>query len=123
VRHRPLLLYGSLVLVAGVQESVVVSAVDAVDAEVRELVRCRGLDPFEDRATMRRLVDEVVSDYDERARTSSLVPLPDSRSAARAVYHAVARLRAAAAAPGRPDGRGDLDQRAGSGLRRAAGPS
>ena len=33
---------------------------------------------------MRRLVDEVVTDDDERALTSSLPPLPDCRSAARA---------------------------------------
>lgn len=68
----------------------VVAAVDAVEAEVRELVRRRGLDPIEDRVAMRRLVDEVVSDYDERALTSSLLPLSDVRSAARAVYDAVA---------------------------------
>jgi hypothetical protein len=28
-----------------------------VEAEVRGLVRCRGLDPIEDRAAVRRLVD------------------------------------------------------------------
>jgi pilus assembly protein CpaF len=66
------------------------SAYEHVEAEVRELVRRRGLDPIEDRAAMRRLVDEVVTDYDERALTSSLPPLPDPRSAARAVYDAVA---------------------------------
>ena len=65
-------------------------AVDVVEAEVRELVRRRGLDPIVDRTAMRRLVDEVVSDYDERALVSSLPPLPDLRSAARAVYDAVA---------------------------------
>ena len=70
--------------------SAVGSAYENVEAEVRELVRRRGLDPIEDRAAMRRLVDEVVTDYDERALTSSLPPLPDSRSAARAVYDAVA---------------------------------
>jgi pilus assembly protein CpaF len=64
--------------------------VDAVEAEVRELVRRRGLDPFADQAAMRRLVDEVVTDYDERSLTSSLPPLPDPRSAARAVYDSVA---------------------------------
>jgi pilus assembly protein CpaF len=67
-----------------------VSGVDVVEAEVRELVRRRGLDPVADRAAVRRLVDEVVSDYDERSLVSSLTPLPDSRSAARAVYDAVA---------------------------------
>ncbi len=63
---------------------------DAVEAEVRELVRRRGLDPFADQLAMRRLVDEVVHDYDERTLTSSLPPLPDPRSAARAVYDSVA---------------------------------
>ena len=66
------------------------SAVDTVEAEVRELVRRRGLDPISDHAQMRRLVDEVVNDYDERAMTSTLAPLADSRQAARAVYDAVA---------------------------------
>ncbi len=67
-----------------------VSAVDAVEAEVRELVRRRGLDPVADRAAMRRLVDEVVTEYDERALTSSLPSLPDLGAAGRAVYDAVA---------------------------------
>jgi pilus assembly protein CpaF len=66
------------------------SAVDTVEAEVRELVRRRGLDPVEDRAAVRRLVDDVVRDYDERALVSSLAPLPDPSVAARAVYDAVA---------------------------------
>lgn len=66
------------------------SAVDAVEAEVRELVRRRGLDPVADRVAVRRLVEEVVHDYDERALTSSLAPLADSRSAARTVFDAVA---------------------------------
>ncbi len=66
------------------------SGVDTVEAEVRELVRRRGLDPIEDRAAVRRLVDEVIADYDERTLTSTLAPLPDSRIAARAVYDAVA---------------------------------
>jgi pilus assembly protein CpaF len=68
----------------------VVTGADTVEAEVRELVRRRGLDPFTDKTAMRRLVDEVVHDYDERTLTSSLPPLPDPRSAARAVYDSVA---------------------------------
>jgi pilus assembly protein CpaF len=70
--------------------SAVSSAFDTVEAEVRELVRRRGLDPVEDRLAMRRLIDEVVLDYDERAMSSTLPPLPDPRLAARAVYDAVA---------------------------------
>lgn len=63
---------------------------DHVEAEGRELVRRRGLDPMQDCAAVRRLVDEVVSDYDERALSSTLPPLSDARSAARAVSDAVA---------------------------------
>jgi pilus assembly protein CpaF len=67
-----------------------VSGVDTVELEVRELVRRRGLDPIQDTAAVRRLVDEVVADYDERALTSTLPPLGDVAQAARAVYDAVA---------------------------------
>ncbi len=70
--------------------SVLSSAVDTVEAEVRELVRRRGLDPVEDRVAMRRLIDEVVLDYDERSLSSTMPALPDPRQAARAVYDAVA---------------------------------
>jgi pilus assembly protein CpaF len=66
------------------------TGVDAVELEVRELVRRRGIDPVTDRSAVRRLVDEVVADYDERSLTSTLTPLHDSRLAARAVYDAVA---------------------------------
>ncbi len=65
-------------------------AVDTVEAEVRELVRRRGLDPVTDRSAVRRLVDEVVADYDERTLTSALPPLSDRGHATRAVYDAVA---------------------------------
>ena len=66
------------------------SAVDTVEAEVRELVRRRGLDPVQDRSAVRRLVDEVVQEYDERALVSSLPALPDKDAAVRSVYDAVA---------------------------------
>jgi pilus assembly protein CpaF len=66
------------------------SGVDAVELEVRELVRRRGIDPVTDQLVVRRLVDEVVADYDERALTSNLAPLGDSQLAAKSVYDAVA---------------------------------
>ena len=62
---------------SGSTVSRVAAAADAVEAEVRELVRRRGLDPIADRVAMRRLVDEVVSDYDDRSLTSSLPTLPN----------------------------------------------
>ena len=48
-----------------------VGAVDTVEAEVRELVRRRGLDPVIDRAAMRRWVEEVVTGHDAQALTSA----------------------------------------------------
>jgi len=68
----------------------VAAAVDTVEAEVRELVRRRGLDPVQDRLAVRRLVDDVVAEYDERTLTSSVPPLSDPFVAARSVYDAVA---------------------------------
>ena len=62
------------------------SGVDAVELEVRELVRRRGIDPFADKGAVRRLVDEVVADYVERTLTSTLPSLGDPRQAARVVY-------------------------------------
>jgi pilus assembly protein CpaF len=67
-----------------------VNAIAVVEDEVRELVRRRGLDPAEQPAAVRRLVDEVIADYDERSISGALPPLPDTRSAARAVFDAVA---------------------------------
>src|SRR3954463_4335750 len=67
-----------------------VDSIAVVEQEVRELVRRRGLDPAADSAGIRRLVDEVIADYDERSLTSALPPLLDRRHAAREVYDAVA---------------------------------
>ncbi|HEX4654168.1 MAG TPA: ATPase, T2SS/T4P/T4SS family [Mycobacteriales bacterium] len=65
-------------------------SVAVVEHEVRELVRRRGLDPATDAASIRRLVDEVIAEYDERTLTSALPPLDDRRQVARSVYDAVA---------------------------------
>ena len=65
-------------------------AITVVEDEVRELVRRRGFDPVTDGPAIRRLVDEVVADYQERTLTSSLPPLVDPTSTARRVYDAVA---------------------------------
>jgi len=67
-----------------------VNATIVVEDEVRELVRRRGLDPVADPAAIRRLVDEVITDYDERSTRGSLPQLVDVRGTARAVFDAVA---------------------------------
>ena len=67
-----------------------VDALTVVEDEVRELVRRRGLDPARDAMSIRRLVDDVVADYDERTLVGSLPTLPDPDEVARRVYDAVA---------------------------------
>jgi pilus assembly protein CpaF len=67
-----------------------VNAISTVEDEVRELVRRRGLDPVADPAAVRRLVDEVITDYDERSLSGTLPQLADPRQAARQVFDAVA---------------------------------
>lgn len=49
----------------------VAATVEAVEFEVRELVPRRHTDPATHRAVVRRLVEEVVADYDERILTSA----------------------------------------------------
>ena len=65
-------------------------AAAVIEREVRELVRRRGLDPASDTAAVRRLVDEVIADYDERTLVSSLPPVVDRKRTSREVYDAVA---------------------------------
>jgi pilus assembly protein CpaF len=67
-----------------------VHAITVVEDEVRELVRRRGLDPAAQPAAVRRLVDEVIADYDERSVSGALSPLADIGQTARTVFDAVA---------------------------------
>jgi pilus assembly protein CpaF len=68
------------------------TAVDIVDAEVRELIRRRGLDPTREPVAVRRLIDEVLEDYSDRALGGTLPVLADPTGAARTVYDTVAGL-------------------------------
>lgn len=68
------------------------TATQRVEAEVRELVRRRGLDPITDHGAVRRLVSEVLADYDDRSIGGSLPPLIDPDAAAREVLDAVAGM-------------------------------
>jgi pilus assembly protein CpaF len=67
-----------------------VDAVGVVEQEVRELVRRRGLDPAGDPAAVRTLVDDVISDYDDRSLVGSQPGLVNPLQVARQVYDAVA---------------------------------
>ena len=66
------------------------AAVEIIDAEVREAVRRQGLDPVGNPAAVRRIIDEIVSAYDERSLTRQLPPLGDPASTAKVVLDAVA---------------------------------
>jgi pilus assembly protein CpaF len=67
-----------------------VNAIAVVEDEVRELVRRRGVDPVADPGAVRRLVDEVIAEYDVRSLSGSLPQLADQTTAARLVFDAVA---------------------------------
>ncbi len=66
------------------------SASDLIEADVRELVRRREIDPASQPDRMRSLVAEVIADYEDRALSSTLPPLGDQRAASRDVMDAVA---------------------------------
>jgi pilus assembly protein CpaF len=68
----------------------VATAHSIVDAEVRELVRRRGIDPVGEPDVVARLVAEVVADYQDRAVTSQLPPLGDVVALSRGVHDAIA---------------------------------
>ncbi|MCA1781404.1 MAG: CpaF family protein [Dermatophilaceae bacterium] len=65
-------------------------AVATVELEVRELIRRRGIDPVQDVVGARRLVMEVVADYDERSMSGGLPQLPDRADAVKSITDAVA---------------------------------
>jgi pilus assembly protein CpaF len=68
----------------------VLDPVAAVEGEVRELVRSRGLDPLAQPQAVRALVEEVLADYDERTLSGALPALDDPQQAARSVFDSVA---------------------------------
>jgi pilus assembly protein CpaF len=68
---------------------VIVDAVAIVSDEVRELIRREGIDPGRDEGQLRRLVEGVVADYDERSLTRALPPLVDSATAVKRVLDEV----------------------------------
>ncbi|WP_165162682.1 ATPase, T2SS/T4P/T4SS family, partial [Candidatus Protofrankia datiscae] len=65
-------------------------ATSLIEGEVRELVRRHSLDPVEEPTRIRQLVEDVLSEYEERALTSDLPPIVDRATTARLVHDAVA---------------------------------
>lgn len=65
-------------------------AVGIMSHEVRELIRRDGIDPGRDAVQLRRIVESVVADYDERSLTRALPPLADAAVAVKRVLDDVA---------------------------------
>ena len=65
-------------------------AVRTLEHEVRELIRRSGLDPARDEVKVRRLVQDAVSDYDERSMHGGMPLLADLEAASKAVWDTVA---------------------------------
>ncbi|MET0965113.1 MAG: ATPase, T2SS/T4P/T4SS family [Nakamurella sp.] len=66
------------------------TATEHIHAEVRELIRRRGIDPVTDHRSTRSLIDEVIAHYEERVPMSSLPPLLDRAGAVRHVFDTLA---------------------------------
>lgn len=70
-------------------------SVGIVEQEVRELVRRRGLDPARGgQADVSKLIDEVLTDYEDRTEASNLPRYSDRGAVHRAVFDRVAGLGA-----------------------------
>ncbi len=53
------------------------SAVELLDARVREAVRRQGVDPLLDRPAVRRIAEQAVYDYDRHSLSGAVSPLDD----------------------------------------------
>lgn len=73
----------------GVDGSLPHEVVEALDGQVRVLVRREGVDPQRDTDVVRRLAEQVVQAHDERSLTGAVVPVGDQ---ARVVDELVARV-------------------------------
>src|SRR3954468_12459798 len=74
----------------GPARGIFLNASTVVEDEVRELVRRRGIAPTNEPLAVRRLIDEVIAEYEERSLGGALPPLDDRVHVARGVYDSVA---------------------------------
>jgi pilus assembly protein CpaF len=66
------------------------TALAEVEAQLRDLIRSRGVDPSKDVATARLLVQEALDTYGERTLGGDLPTIADTTDAARTLYDSVA---------------------------------
>lgn len=66
------------------------TAVDLIDAQVRDVVRREGIDPLRNPGAVRSILTTVVREYDERSLTGNVPPLEDAEAVGREVLDRVA---------------------------------
>lgn len=67
-------------------------AATAIESQVREQIRKRGVDPVRDIDTVRRMVDDALAAWEERALVGAVAPYEDRVSVAKSVLDNVAGL-------------------------------
>lgn len=65
-------------------------AAAVIESHVRELIRNRGVDPTRDAPAVRRLVDDAVAEWEQRALAGAVAPLADRHGVTKAVIDNVA---------------------------------
>lgn len=65
-------------------------AIALIEDEVRELIRRKGLDPLQESAQVRELINAAINDYDNRSLLGAVPPLSSSSAARQDVFDAVA---------------------------------
>ena len=77
------------------------TATEHIHAEVRELIRRRGIDPVIDHRSTRSLIDEVIAHYEERVPMSVAAAAAGPGGRCPACLRHAGRIRPAATLPGR----------------------
>jgi len=78
-------------------------AATAIESQVRELIRKRGVDPVRDVETVRRLVDDALASWEQRALAGAVAPGPYTAAIA-AVDPAIYAYAEPEGGPGVPGG-------------------
>ncbi|WP_291380349.1 hypothetical protein [Demequina sp.] len=64
----------------------------AIESQVRDQIRKRGVDPVRDVAAVRALVDDALAAWEERALVGAVAPVEDRAALAKSVLDNVAGL-------------------------------
>ncbi|NTV39901.1 MAG: CpaF family protein, partial [Demequinaceae bacterium] len=69
-----------------------VEAATAIESQVRELIRKRGVDPVRDVGAVRTMVDDALASWEQRALAGAVAPYDDRLTVAKSVLDNVAGL-------------------------------